>query len=122
MTNAIKKRCTAFLISDFIDKGNYKDALTIANRKHDVVAIQVYDRREAELPSVGLMKIKDAETGMERWIDSSSSRVRETYKEWWERRQYQMNDSFKKSRVDSISVRTEEDYVKALLTLFSKRN
>jgi len=122
MTNAIKKRCTAFLISDFIDKENFKDALTIANRKHDVVAIQVYDNREAELPAVGLMKIKDAETGTERWIDSSSNRVREAYKEWWNRRQVQMNDSFKKSRVDSISVRTEDDYVKALLALFNKRN
>ncbi|MDH6533375.1 DUF58 domain-containing protein [Parabacteroides sp. 52] len=122
MTSAIKKRCTAFLISDFIDKGDFKDALTIANRKHDVVAIQVYDRREAELPAVGLMKIKDAETGVERWIDSSSSRVREVYKEWWERRQKQMNDSFKKSRVDAVSVRTEDDYVKALMALFGKRN
>ena len=80
LTNAIKKRCTAFLISDFIDKGNYQDALTIANRKHDVVAIQVYDHRETELPNVGLMKIKDAETGKERWIDSSSKQVRALYK------------------------------------------
>ena len=90
MTNAIKKRCTAFLISDFIDKGGFKDALTVANRKHDLVAIQVYDRRETELPSVGLMKIKDAETGEERWIDSSSARVREAYKAWWEKRQAEM--------------------------------
>ena len=73
LTNAIKKRCTAFLISDFIDKDGFKEALTIANRKHDVVAIQVYDRRETELPAVGLIKIKDAETGQERWIDSSSA-------------------------------------------------
>ncbi|MDD2436142.1 MAG: DUF58 domain-containing protein [Massilibacteroides sp.] len=122
LTNAIKKRCSAFLISDFIDKGNFKDALTIANRKHDVVAIQVYDRREAELPSVGLMKIKDAETGVERWIDSSSKRVRDVYGEWWKKRQKEMNDSFKKSRVDSVSIRTEEDYVKALIALFEKRN
>lgn len=122
LTNAIKKRCSAFLISDFIDKGNFKDALTIANRKHDVVAIQVYDRREAELPSVGLMKIKDAETGGERWIDTSSDRVRQSYDEWWKRRQTEMNDSFKKSRVDSISIRTEDDYVKALIALFEKRN
>ncbi|MDR2968527.1 MAG: DUF58 domain-containing protein [Tannerellaceae bacterium] len=122
LTNAIKKRCTAFLISDFIDRGDFKDALTIANRKHDVVAIQVYDRREAELPSVGLMKIKDAETGMERWIDTSSSRVRAVYKEWWEKRQAKMNDSFRKSRVDSVTVRTEDDYVKALIALFQKRN
>lgn len=122
LTNAIKKRCTAFLISDFINKGSFKDALTIANRKHDIVAIQVYDRRETELPSVGLMKIKDAETGKEQWIDSGSARVREAYKEWWERRQAEMNDSFKKCRVDSVSVRTEDDYVKALIALFDKRN
>lgn len=122
LTNAIKKRCTAFLISDFIDKGNYQDALTIANRKHDVVAIQVYDRRETELPKVGLIKIKDAETGAERWIDSSSRRIREAYLEWWNKRQDEMNNSFKRSRVDSVSVRTEDDYVKALLALFGKRN
>ena len=111
LTNAIKKRCTAFLISDFIDKDGFKDALTIANRKHDVVAIQVYDRRETELPAVGLMKIKDAETGQERWIDCSSARVRAAYKEWWDRRQAAMSDSFKKCRVDSVSIRTEDDYV-----------
>ena len=122
LINAIKKRCTAFLISDFIDKDGFKDALTIANRKHDVVAIQVYDRRETELPAVGLMKIKDAETGQERWIDSSSTRVRAAYKEWWDRRQAAMSDSFKKCRVDSVSIRTEDDYVKALIALFDKRN
>ncbi len=122
MTNAIKKRCSAFLISDFIDKGNFNDALTIANRKHDVVAIQVYDHREAELPSVGLMKIRDAETGMERWIDSSSKRVREAYNQWWDKRQNEMFDSFKKSRVDSVSIRTEDDYVRELIALFEKRN
>ncbi|MCD7914108.1 MAG: DUF58 domain-containing protein [Tannerellaceae bacterium] len=122
LTNAIKKRCTAFLISDFIDKGNFKDALTIANRKHDVVAIQVYDRRETELPAVGLLKIKDAETGEERWIDSSSSRVREAYAQWWNHRQEVMSDTFKKCRVDSVSIRTEDDYVKSLIALFDKRN
>ena len=122
LTNAIKKRCTAFLISDFINKGSFKDALTIANRKHDVVAIQVFDNRETELPSVGLMKIKDAETGLEQWVDTSSSKVRNAYKEWWNRRQAEMNDSFKKSRVDSVSIRTEDDYVKALIALFDKRN
>ena len=121
LTNAIKKR-TAFLISDFIDKDGFKEALTIANRKHDVVAIQVYDRRETELPAVGLIKIKDAETGQERWIDSSSARVRAAYKEWWDRRQAAMSDSFKKCRVDSVSIRTEDDYVKALIALFDKRN
>ncbi|MDR2915965.1 MAG: DUF58 domain-containing protein [Tannerella sp.] len=122
LTNVIKKRCTTFLISDFIDKGNYSDALTIANRKHDIVAIQVYDRRETELPSVGLIKMKDGETGSERWIDSSSSGVRKMYNEWWNRRQEKMMQSFNKCRVDSVSVRTEDDYVKSLLALFHKRN
>lgn len=122
LTNVIKKRCTAFLISDFIDKGNYQDALTIANRKHDVVAIQVYDHRETELPNVGLMKIKDAETGKERWIDSSSKQVRALYKTWWEERQSDMNKVFNKCRVDAVSIRTEDDYVKALIALFDKRN
>ena len=122
LTNAIKKRCTAFLISDFIDKGGFKDALTVANRKHDMVAIQVYDQRETELPSVGLMKIKDAETGQERWIDSGSARVREAYKTWWEKRQTAMSDTFKKCRVDTASIRMEDDYVKALIALFDKRS
>ena len=122
LTNAIKKRCTAFLLSDFIDRGNYHDALTIANRKHDIVAIQVYDRRETELPAVGLMKVRDAETGQERWIDSSSKRVREAYRTWWDKRQAEMNAAFQKSRIDAVSIRTEDDYVKALLALFDKRN
>ena len=122
LTNAIKKRCTAFLISDFIDKGGFKDALTVANRKHDMVAVQVYDQRETELPAVGLMKIKDAETGQERWIDSGSARVREAYKTWWEKRQTAMSDTFKKCRVDTVSIRTEDDYVKALIALFDKRS
>ena len=122
LTNAIKKRCTAFLLSDFIDHGNYHDALTIANRKHDIVAIQVYDRRETEVPAVGLMKVRDAETGQERWIDSSSKRVREAYRTWWDKRQAEMNAAFQKSRIDAVSIRTEDDYVKALLALFDKRN
>ena len=122
LTNAIKKRCTAFLLSDFIDRGNYHDALTIANRKHDIVAIQVYDRRETELPAVGLMKVRDAETGQERWIDSSSKRVREAYRTWWDKRQAEMNAAFQKSRIDAVSIRTEDDYVRALLALFDKRN
>lgn len=122
LTNAIKKRCTTFLISDFIDQGDYSDALTIANRKHDVVAIQVYDRRETELPAIGLLKIKDAETDKERWVDSSSASVRKIYNDWWNRRQETMMQSFNKCRVDSVSVRTEDDYVKSLLTLFHKRN
>lgn len=122
LTNVIKKRCTAFVISDFIDQTEYKDTLTIANRKHDLVAIQVYDRLETALPDVGLMKIVDAETGTDRWIDTSDKKTRENYRKWWETRQGRMQDFFNRSRVDSISVRTDEDYVKALLMLFKKRS
>jgi uncharacterized protein (DUF58 family) len=122
LTNVIKKRCTSFLLSDFISKNDYSDALTIANRKHDIVAIQVYDRRETELPAVGLIKMKDAETGQERWIDSSSPKVRKFHRDWWNSRQDEMNQLFNKCRVDSVSVRTEDVYVKSLLALFHKRN
>jgi len=122
LTNVIKKRCTTFMISDFIDRGDYNNALTIANRKHDIVALQIYDRRETELPNVGLMKILDAETGSEQWIDTSSRKVRELYKDWWNKRQRQMQETFSKSRVDSVSVRTDEDYVKGLMALFKMRS
>ncbi|SHE32865.1 Protein of unknown function DUF58 [Bacteroides luti] len=122
LTNAIKKRCTAFVISDFIDNSDFKNALTIANRKHDLVAIQVFDRRVAELPSVGLMKVKDAETGHEQWIDTSSAALRKAHREWWMKKQNILSETFTKSNVDSVSVRTDEDYVKALLNLFAKRN
>ena len=122
LTNVLKKRCTAFVLSDFIDSHDFRNALTIANRKHDVVAIQVYDRRVEELPAVGLMKVKDAETGAEQWIDTSSKAVRRTHHEWWVNRQAELNETFTKSNVDNISVRTDQDYVKALMGLFAKRN
>lgn len=121
MTDAIKKRCTTFLISDFIDTGHYKPALRIANRKHDVVAIQVYDKLSTRLPSLGLMKIKDPESGGEMWIDTSSGNVRNDYAKWWLDRQARMMLTFKQSNVDNVSVSTEDDYVKALLLLFQKR-
>lgn len=122
LTNVMKRRCTAFILSDFIDQENFKNAMTIANRKHDVVAIQVYDRRVAELPAVGLMRIKDAETGHEQWIDTSSAGVRRAHHEWWVNKQTELDETFTKSNVDSVSVRTDQDYVKALLNLFAKRN
>ena len=122
LTGAIKKRCTCFLLSDFIDAHDYSNALTIANRKHDVVAIQVYDKRLEERPPVGLMKLKDAETGAEQYIDTSSKRVRAAHHNWWVSRRDTMNDRFLKSNVDNISVRTDQDYVKALMALFAKRN
>lgn len=121
LTNALKKRCTAFILSDFIDKNDFTNALTIANRKHDVVAVQVYDRRVAELPDVGLMRVRDAETGHEQYIDTSSKALRRAHREWWLERQECMNATFTKSRVDSVSIRTDEDYVKALLALFARR-
>lgn len=121
MTNAIKKRCTAFLISDFIDAGDYKQALRIAARKHDVAAIQVYDKLSTELQPVGLMKVRDPETGEERWINTSSKKVRDRYRSWWSDLQVSMNNAFLQSGVDSVSVSTESDYVKLLLQLFKQR-
>lgn len=122
LTNVIKKRCTTFMISDFIDVKDYNNALTIANRKHDIVALQVYDNLETQLPNVGLMKVSDSETGSEKWVDTSSRRVRQIYKDWWNKQQENMQTSFNRSKVDSVSVRTDEDYVKALLALFKKRS
>lgn len=122
LTNAIKKRCTAFLLSDFIDTGDYCDAMTIANRKHDLVAIQVYDRRLAELPKAGLIKMRDAESGEEMYIDTSSVKVQKAQKEWWGAQKERLDAMLRKSRVDSVSVRTDQDYVKALMQLFAQRN
>jgi uncharacterized protein (DUF58 family) len=123
LTNVMKRRCTAFMLSDFIDDTTrFSNALTIANRKHDVVALQVYDKRVAELPPVGLMRMKDAETGVEQWIDTSSKAVRRAHAEWWQRKQAELNECFRRSSVDSASVRTDQDYVKAMMGLFDKRN
>lgn len=120
-TNAIKKRSTAFLISDFIDS-NFSDALTIASRKHDLIALQVFDALEAELPNVGLMKLVDAETGEERWVDSSDSKLRMAYKTHWNETQMKLQQLFQKNNVDSVSVRTSDDFVKALMKLFKSRS
>ena len=122
LTNVLKKRCTAFMLSDFIDDNDFKNALTVANSKHDVVAVQVYDKRMEELPDVGLMLVRDAETGHEEWIDTSSKSLRKTHHDWWVERQKKLNDTFNLCNVDSVSVRTDQDYVRALLNLFAKRN
>jgi uncharacterized protein (DUF58 family) len=95
--------------------------LTIANRKHDVVAIQVYDKRACELPDVGLMKVVDAETGFEQYIDTSSRSLRDSYKQYWNNRQKQLKETFTRSNVDNVSIATDEDYVKSLLGLFKQR-
>lgn len=122
LTNAIKKKCTVFLMSDFIAADNYRNALTIANRKHDVVAIQVYDKRTVDLPDVGLMKVRDAETGKDYYVDTSSKAIREARHKWWVDMDSRRKDCFTKSRVDSVSIRTDQDYVKALMELFAIRN
>ena len=119
-TNAIKKSSTAFVISDFMDKSFERD-LTIANRKHDVVALQVYDIRETELPNVGLVKLKDAETGERIWVDTSDKRLRTTYKHAWGESQLALQKVFTKSGVDTVSMSTSEDYVRALMKLFKMR-
>ena len=119
-TNAIKKRSTAFIISDFIDSG-FERTLTIANNKHDIAAMQVYDIREAELPDVGLIKVKDAETGERIWVDTSDKRLRTSYKHKWNERQLALQKTFKQSGVDSVTMSTSEDYVRALLKLFKLR-
>ena len=121
MTSALKKRCTAFLISDFLDEKDYYKSLSIANHKHDVIAVQVYDKREAQLPNVGLMKVVDAETGAERWVDTGSRRVRQAYDRWWYERQQTMTDIMQRSNVDVAQVATDEDYAKTLMALFKRR-
>src|SRR5574344_746220 len=122
LTSAVKKRCTAFLMSDFIETHDYKNALTIANRKHDVVAIQVYDKRREDLPNIGLIKVRDAENGEVMYIDSSSKVIRNSPKQWWNTMQEKKNDFMTRSRVDSTSVRTDQDYVKAVMGLLAIRN
>ena len=121
LTQVIKRRCTCFLLSDFIDERDYRQPLTIANRKHDIVGIQVYDRRIAELPTVGLMRVKDAETGHMEWVDSSSKRVRNAQAQWWRTSQERLNDTLTRAGVDHVSVRTDQDYVVALRNLFAQR-
>ncbi len=121
LTNAIKKRSTAFLISDFIDDHDYFKSMTIANRKHDLAAIQVYDRRDAEMPDVGLIRIRDMETGADMWIDTSSKNARSNYAKVWYARQQKLAATTAKSGVDLASVTTDEDFVKSLLGLFRRR-
>lgn len=122
LTNALKKRCTAFIISDFMDSKICKDPITIANRKHDLVAIQIYDKRDTVLPNIGLVKVLDAETGEEGWKDTSSTAVRKNYNQWWIKQKDKLDDILKKGKVDSVSMTTDEDYVKALIRMFSLRN
>ena len=121
MTNSIKKRCTCFVISDFIDEHDFAHALAIANRKHDVVALRVYDPRENQSPPVGMMYLRDAETGEQMWVDTSDKKLREAYEKYAFVREKELDAIFKRSGVDVANIRSDEDYVRALITLFKKR-
>ena len=121
MTNSIKKRCTCFVISDFIDEHDFAHALAIANRKHDVVALRVYDPRENQLPPVGMMYLRDAETGEQMWVDTSDKKLREAYEKYAFVREKELDAIFKRSGVDVANICSDEDYVRALITLFKKR-
>ncbi len=120
LTNAIKKRCTTFVISDFMDRG-FVDAIKIANKKHDLISVQIYDERETILPDVGIIRVMDAETGAQQWVDTSDFRQRAYFKKWNDDQQAFLNDTFKRSGVDWVKIRTDQDYVKPLINLFRKR-
>ncbi len=121
-SDALKRRCTMFLISDFIDSSDYRTPLTVAVSRHDVMAIQVYDKRDSEMPNVGLLRVADLETGATRWVDTSSAKTRKAYNKWWYDRQQLMASTLRGTRVDFASVATDEDYVRALMGLFKNRS
>lgn len=125
LTNALKKRCTAFMLSDFMDDPQdaepFAEALKIAAGKHDLVGIRIYDPRETELPDVGIVELKDAETGRKLWVDTSSRIVRESYRQDWLQRSAEVEQLLKRSRIDHVAVATDEDYVKSLIKLFKQR-
>jgi len=109
-------------IPDFIQKEvTLENALSIANNRHDVVALRIYDERETELPNIGMIKLKDAETGNYTWVDSSDSKAREIYRKWWYDLSSQLDNNFRKSGVDYVNISTNHDYVRALISLFKKR-
>lgn len=122
LTNAIKKKCTAFVISDFIDNhADLEKAMSVANSKHDVVAIRIFDDREQELPPIGMVKLKDAETGHYTWVNTSDRRTRDMYRKYWMNQSERLRTIFTRCGVDSTLVNTREDYVKSLINLFKKR-
>jgi len=120
LTNAIKKRCTAFILSDFVAPV-FEEALRIASNKHDIVAVKVYDPLEISIPDVGLVKVTDSETGQDKWIDTSSKFSRKAYQQWWEDHLKEIENIFKRCGVDLAYINTAEDYVKPLIKLFESR-
>jgi uncharacterized protein (DUF58 family) len=126
LTNAIKKKCTAFLLSDMIDvDGNcnprYEDALKVAADRHDISVINIYDHREREIPSIGLVNVRDAETGRQMWVDTSSKAMRSAYQKWNADVQEKTKQVLRRYRVDSVDIATDQDYVKGLISLFKHR-
>jgi uncharacterized protein (DUF58 family) len=121
LNNTTRQRSIAFILSDFID-ANYNDILRVAGKKHDVIGIKLYDKMDRELPKVGLMRVRDAESGKEKWIDTNSSLVRHYYeKEFFRITQYS-DEVFKKAGCDLLHIRTDEDYVKVLQRFFISRS
>lgn len=126
LTNAIKRKCTAFLLTDLMDVdagGNpkYEEALKVAVNRHDLSVINIYDPVEREIPNVGLVRIQDAETGQQMWVDTSNKAVRSHYAQWGRQVLSQATGLFNKFKVDSVSISTTDDYVKGLISLFKKR-
>ena len=121
LTRMMKRRATVFLLSDFYTQEDFSKAVQIANSKHDMIAVQVYDPRAKTLPNIGLMKVKDAETGHEMIIDTGSAKLRQAHTQYWLERQAMLRELFSKSKVDWTSVATNEDFTKALMLLFKKR-
>ena len=121
LNNAIKKHCTTFILSDFFDETDFGKQLLIANRRHDIIALQIYDHRMLELPNVGLLKIKDLESGDEMILDTASPRTRKAHHEWWIQHQAHISDQLTKAKVDSTHLRTDEDFVKGLSALLKNR-
>ena len=119
-TNLVKKRSICFLLSDFLTTG-YEQSLRIAARRHDLIGMHLYDPRERELPAVGLLRARDAETGATEWIDTDSKRVRKRYAAWYEHNVNYYTQAFRKSGADTLSMETTEDYTKALLRFFQSR-
>ncbi len=119
-TNMVKKRSICFLLSDYLATG-YERPLRLAARRHDLVGLHLYDPRERELPEVGLLRARDAESGITQWIDTDSKRVRDRYAHWYTENMDYFNDSFRQSGADTLSVETTEDYVKELLRFFRRR-
>lgn len=121
LTKVIKRHCTVFVISDFYASIN-KDAFLIVNKKHDVVAVQIFDRRAKELPDIGLMKVVDSETGHEMYIDTSDKKLRMAHKAYWLKHNDELLTILNECNIDNVSIATDEDFVKKLIILFAKRS